>query len=54
MGADATTHSQTLGIARGTLQKRGREDSRKQRGQGLQENTVGRISTTKLIEAHRD
>lgn len=44
MGADAGTHSQTLGGARGTLKKRGRKDCRSQRSQGYHENTVHRIN----------
>jgi len=43
MGADAKTHSQTLGIARGTLQRRGREGCRKKR--------VKDTSRTQLIES---
>ena len=43
MGAETKNHSQTLGRARVTQQKRGREDCKSQRGQGHHENITHRI-----------
>jgi hypothetical protein len=52
MGADTETQIETLGIAPETLWKRGRKDSRSQKGWGHQENTNHRINEAGLIGTH--
>jgi len=44
MTAEAETHIQTLSRARGTPQKRGKEDCKSLRGRGHHENMAQRIN----------
>jgi hypothetical protein len=44
MKTDIDIHNQTLGKAKGTLQKRGKKDCRSQKCQGHQENMSHKIN----------
>lgn len=53
MWADAESHSQTLDIASGVLQRMGREEQRDKRGEGHHKKTAHRINLLRFRQAHR-